>query len=98
MLPAKWPLAVLESTKDQFLTVKKLLLDRDVEYVVCATDAGREGELIFRFIYEAAGCRKPVRRLWISSLTPGAIETSARGPNTRRSAASRPSVACGESW
>ena len=42
--------------------------------MVCATDAGREGELIFRFIYEAAECRKPVRRLWISSLTPGAIK------------------------
>ena len=85
MLPAKWPLAVLESTKDQFLTVKKLLLDRDVEYVVCATDAGREGELIFRFIYEAAGCRKPVRRLWISSLTPGAIESGLRAMKDGRS-------------
>ena len=74
MLPEKWPLAVLESTQDQFRTVKKLMLNREVEYVVCATDAGREGELIFRFIYEAAGCRKPVRRLWISSLTPGAIK------------------------
>jgi len=78
MLPAKWPLAVLESTKDQFDIVKKLLLGRDVEYVVCATDAGREGELIFRFIYEAAKCRKPVRRLWISSLTPAAIQTGLR--------------------
>ena len=74
MLPEKWPLAVIESTKDQFRTVKKLISAREVEYVVCATDAGREGELIFRFIYEAAGCRKPVRRLWISSLTPGAIK------------------------
>jgi len=74
MLPENWPLAVLEPTKDQFRTVKKLISARDVEYVVCATDAGREGELIFRFIYEAAGCRKPVRRLWISSLTPGAIK------------------------
>ncbi len=46
---------------------------RDVERVVCATDAGREGELIFRYIYEAAGCRKPFSRLWISSLTPDAI-------------------------
>ena len=74
MLPEKWPLAVLESTAEQFRTVKKLIVAREVEYVVCATDAGREGELIFRFIYEAAGCRKPVRRLWISSLTPGAIK------------------------
>lgn len=75
MLPEQWPLTVLESTKEQFSIVKKLIQGRDVEYVVCATDAGREGELIFRFIYEAAGCRKPVRRLWISSLTPGAIKS-----------------------
>jgi DNA topoisomerase-3 len=74
MLPEKWPLAVLESTKDQFRTVKKLIVAHEVEYLVCATDAGREGELIFRFVYEAAKCRKPVRRLWISSLTPGAIK------------------------
>jgi len=46
--------------------------------VVCATDAGREGELIFRNIYEAAGCRKPVRRLWISSLTEEAIREGFR--------------------
>ena len=75
MLPEQWPLAVLDSTKKQFSIVKKLISGRDVEYVVCATDAGREGELIFRFIYEAAGCRKPVRRLWISSLTPAAIKS-----------------------
>jgi hypothetical protein len=74
LLPETWPLAVFEPTKEQFRTVKKLLSAREVEYVVCATDAGREGELVFRFIYEAAGCRKPVRRLWISSLTPGAIQ------------------------
>jgi DNA topoisomerase III len=75
MLPEQWPLAVLDSTKDQFKTVRKLILGRDVEYVICATDAGREGELIFRFLYEAAGCRKPVRRLWISSLTASAIKS-----------------------
>ena len=62
MLPKKWPLAVLESTEDQFRTVKKLIVAREVEYVVCATDAGREGELIFRFIYEIgrASCRERV--------------------------------------
>jgi DNA topoisomerase-3 len=43
------------------------------EHIVCATDAGREGELIFRYLYEAAGCCKPFSRLWISSLTPDAI-------------------------
>ena len=51
--------------------------------VICATDAGREGELIFRYIYEAAGCTKPVSRLWISSLTPDAIR---KGLDTARPA------------
>ena len=73
MLPQQWPLVVPERTRDQFDLVRKVLTSKKVEQVVCATDAGREGELIFRYIYEAAGCRKPVRRLWISSLTPDAI-------------------------
>ncbi len=73
MLPSKWPLVVIEKTKDQFQTVKKLLTGREVEHVVCATDAGREGELIYRYIHEAAKCRKSVKRLWISSLTDQAI-------------------------
>ncbi|MDR3700676.1 MAG: DNA topoisomerase 3 [Candidatus Sulfopaludibacter sp.] len=73
MLPKQWPLVVYEKTKDQFETVRRILLSPRVSQVVCATDAGREGELIFRYIYEAAQCNKPVRRLWISSLTPEAI-------------------------
>src|ERR1700684_1339057 len=73
MLPESWPLIVYEKTKDQFETVRKILLSPRVASVICATDAGREGELIFRYIYEAAGCKKPVSRLWISSLTPDAI-------------------------
>ena len=73
MLPKQWPLVVYDKTKDQFDTVRKILLSPKVSQVVCATDAGREGELIFRYIYEAAGCSKPVHRLWISSLTPEAI-------------------------
>jgi DNA topoisomerase-3 len=73
ILPAEWPLVVYEKTKDQFEVVRKILTSGRVSRVVCATDAGREGELIFRYIYEAAGCRKPVSRLWISSLTPDAI-------------------------
>ena len=72
MLPETWPLVVYEKTKEQFETVQKILLSPRVARVVCATDAGREGELIFRYIYEAAGCSKPVSRLWISSLTPEA--------------------------
>jgi len=75
MLPATWPLAVYPRTRDQFEVVRRILNDPEVSEVVCATDAGREGELIFRYIYEAAACRKPVRRLWISSLTERAIRT-----------------------
>jgi DNA topoisomerase III len=73
LLPESWPLVVGERTRDQFDVVKRFLNDRDVRGVVCATDAGREGELIFRYIYEAARSKKPVKRLWISSLTPDAI-------------------------
>jgi DNA topoisomerase-3 len=73
MLPGEWPLVVSKETRDQFEVVRKILNSPHVERVVCATDAGREGELIFRYIYEAAGCRKPFSRLWISSLTPDAI-------------------------
>jgi len=73
MLPREWPLVVPEDTRDQFAVVKKVINAPEVERVVCATDAGREGELIFRYIYEAAGCKKPVSRLWISSLTADAI-------------------------
>jgi DNA topoisomerase-3 len=73
MLPDSWPLVVGEDTKDQFEVVRKILTSPRISSVICATDAGREGELIFRYIYEAAGSDKPVRRLWISSLTPDAI-------------------------
>src|SRR5580704_6141221 len=73
MLPASWPLVVYEKTQDQFEAVRKILNSARVSRLVCATDAGREGELIFRYIYEAAQCEKPVSRLWISSLTPDAI-------------------------
>ena len=73
MLPEDWRLVVAESTSDQFANVRRILQAPDVTGVICATDAGREGELIFRYIYEAARCKKPVRRLWISSLTPDAI-------------------------
>jgi DNA topoisomerase III len=73
MIPERWPLVVYEKTRAQFEVVKRVLHDPAVERVVCATDAGREGELIFRYIAEAAGTAKPVDRLWISSLTPDAI-------------------------
>jgi DNA topoisomerase-3 len=73
MLPEHWPLVVYEKTKDQFEVVRKIVNSPRISRVVCATDAGREGELIFRYIYEAAECAKPFSRLWISSLTPDAI-------------------------
>ncbi len=73
MLPELWPLVVYEKTKPQFEVVRKILSSPRVGSVICATDAGREGELIFRYIYEATGCSKPISRLWISSLTPDAI-------------------------
>ncbi len=78
MLPRDWPLVVSEKTKAQFEVVRRMINAPEVERVVCATDAGREGELIFRYIYEAAGCRKPVQRLWISSLTADAIREGFR--------------------
>ena len=68
-----WPLVVYEKTKDQFEIVRKIVNSPRISRVVCATDAGREGDLIFRYIYEAAQCEKPFSRLWISSLTSDAI-------------------------
>src|SRR2546423_105811 len=60
MLPARWPLVVLPRTRAQFEVVSHVLGRDDVREIICATDAGREGELIFRFIYEASRCTKPV--------------------------------------
>ncbi len=71
MLPQRWPLLVSDSTRDQFEIVRRILNDDAIQRIVCATDAGREGELIFRYLYEAAGCCKPFSRLWISSPDPG---------------------------
>ena len=73
MLPQTWPLIPSEQTLDQFEVVRKILTSPKIDRIVCATDAGREGELIFRLIREAAGCEKPFDRLWISSLTTEAI-------------------------
>ena len=73
MLPENIPLKVIAQSRDQFQCVKTILNAPQVESVICATDAGREGELIFRRIYQMAGCRKPFRRLWISSMTEEAI-------------------------
>ncbi len=73
ILPEKWQYLVSASTKKQFFVLKKLLHRADVESIICATDAGREGELIFRLVYEQAGCKKPVSRLWLSSMEDNAI-------------------------
>ena len=73
ILPAKMETKVIRKTSAQFKSVKKYLCDKETQTVICATDSGREGELIFRYIYEQAGCKKPVMRLWISSMTDEAI-------------------------
>jgi DNA topoisomerase III len=73
ILPDQWPLVVYERSKEQFEVVQQILISPRVSRIVCATDAGREGELIFRYIYEATKSGKPFTRLWISSLTPDAI-------------------------
>ena len=74
IFPEPFKLKVLDSGENQFEIVKTLMNAPAVDSIVCATDAGREGELIFRYIYQMAGCEKPVERLWISSLTYRAIK------------------------
>ena len=73
MLPENIPLKVLPNTRAQFDVVRKLMNSARIASIVCATDSAREGELIFRYIYQMARCRKPVERLWISSMTDEAI-------------------------
>lgn len=73
ILPEEIPLKVIPATRSQFSTIKKLINSEETDSLICATDAGREGELIFRYIYEKAGCKKPFDRLWISSMTDEAI-------------------------
>lgn len=72
-LPQEFKLVPSKSTIDQFKVVKELLLRPGVSDVVCATDSGREGELIFDLVYRASGCKLPVKRLWTASLTPEAL-------------------------
>ena len=73
ILPEKWQYLVSASTKKQFGILKKLMHRADVNTVVNGCDAGREGELIFRLVYEQAGCKKPVSRLWLSSMEDSAV-------------------------
>lgn len=73
IIPEKWKYNISKESAKQFNIVCSLMNDPTVTGIICATDAGREGELIFRLVYEKAGCRKPVRRLWISSMEESAI-------------------------
>ncbi|MGH9552824.1 MAG: toprim domain-containing protein [Terriglobales bacterium] len=74
MLPQQWKYRVVEKASTQFKVIKKLFCDSQTTAIICATDAGREGEHIFRLIYKLSGCKKPAHRLWISSLTAEAIK------------------------
>lgn len=74
ILPETWKLKVSKDKKKQFEVIKTLMNRSDVEYLVNGCDAGREGELIFQRVYDLAGCRKPVKRLWISSMEDAAIQ------------------------
>ena len=73
ILPQKWQYLVSASTKKQFGILQKLMHRPDVDSIVNSCDAGREGELIFRLVYEQAGCKKPVSRLWLSSMEDSAV-------------------------
>ena len=73
IIPEEWKLAVSKDKKEQFYILKKLLNRPDIEFVVNACDAGREGELIFKHVYDLSGSKKPVKRLWISSLESSSI-------------------------
>ena len=82
IIPEEWLYEVPKDKMQQFKVLSALMKDKRVTELVCATDAGREGELIFRLVYQKAGCRKPFKRLWISSLEDS-------GFMKRRSAAQR---------
>ena len=73
MIPEQWKHEVKKDTAAQYRVLKELMHEARVDSVVCATDAGREGELIFRLVYEMAVCNKPMKRLWISSMEESAI-------------------------
>jgi len=73
IIPDDWKYTVANGKQKQFRILKDLMHDDRVSSIVCATDAGREGELIFRFVYNQAHCKKPIERLWISSMEDSAI-------------------------
>ena len=91
MLPREFPLVVLDDGREQYRIVERLLRDAATSSVVAATDAGREGELIFRYIYEHARCTKPWQRLWNDQLVLNPQLQAQTGPTAF--AAGRPWVA-----
>ena len=76
IIPKQFSLAVKEPVKAQYATLEKLLARSDISHVVNACDAGREGELIFRLVYEKANCQKTMQRMWLQSMTQQAIQTA----------------------
>lgn len=74
ILPQRWQYVVPKSKEKQLIVLRNLMARKEVNGIVCATDAGREGELIFRLVYIYCGCDKPVQRLWISSMEESAID------------------------
>ena len=80
IIPEKWKYRVTASTRKQFNILGKLMKRKDVKEILCATDAGREGELIFRLVYQKAGCKKPFRRIWLSSMEDAAIREAFANP------------------
>lgn len=80
IIPAEWKYRVSPSIRKQFNILEKLMKRKDVKELLCATDAGREGELIFRLVYLQAGCKKPFRRIWLSSMEDMAIKQAFAHP------------------
>jgi DNA topoisomerase-3 len=78
MIPTEWKYRVADKAEQQFNCIKALFLHPNTTEIICATDAGREGQHIFDLIYQLTGATKPVQRLWISSLTPEAIRAGFR--------------------
>lgn len=78
ILPEEMQLKAIKQTRDQLKILHSWMHKREIDSLICATDSGREGELIFRYIYEITKCKKPFQRLWISSMTEEAIKEGFR--------------------
>ena len=76
MIPSEWKFSIAKNTKAQYDILKDLMSRSDISEIICATDADREGEAIFRYVYNMIKCRKPVKRLWVSSLEESAIKSA----------------------